>query len=74
MEESYGRVHVGDREYVIHPHYGQATMQAMRALFPSPENKPAAVSGKKPFDWMKDEACSQLVVCRVLDNLLAYFQ
>ncbi|XP_075255403.1 dynein axonemal heavy chain 5-like isoform X4 [Convolutriloba macropyga] len=62
IEESYGRVHVGDREYVIHPHYGQATMQAMRALFPSPENKPAAVSGKKPFDWMKDEACSQLVI------------
>ncbi|XP_063714091.1 dynein axonemal heavy chain 5-like isoform X5 [Symsagittifera roscoffensis] len=62
IEESYGRVHVGDREYTIHPSFGQATMQALRAQFPTADNKPAVVSGKKPFDWMKDETCSHLVI------------
>ena len=62
IEESYGRLHVGDREYIIHPSFGQATMQALRNQFPTPENKPSFVSPKKPFDWMKDGACSQLVV------------
>ena len=62
MEESVGRVSAGDREYIIHPTFGQSVMQALRTAFPSSENKPAIVSSKKPFDWMSDEACSQLVV------------
>jgi len=58
IEDSLGRVSIGDREFLISPRYG--------ALIKQPRNEtdgiPAKLSLKKPFDWMSDEQYNNLLI------------
>ena len=62
MEDSCGRVNIGDREFLIHPLYGAAVKTAVcQSALSTSQAK--IINAKKPFDWMTDEQYNALQVC-----------
>lgn len=58
LEDSAGRVGIGEREFLISPVLGSATMTALKQT-EGPLSS-AAAQTKKPFDWMQDEQFNNL--------------
>ena len=57
LEDSEGRVGVGEREFLISPTFGSLTMTAAGARWLDEKRH---VTRMKPFDWMKDEQYNNL--------------
>ncbi|XP_028415382.1 dynein heavy chain 8, axonemal-like isoform X2 [Dendronephthya gigantea] len=54
VEDSFGRVSPGDREFLIYPAYGSAVKTALsHGTVTTSQTK--IINAKKPFDWMTDE-------------------
>lgn len=61
VEDSFGRVSPGDREFLIYPAYGSAVKTALsHGAVTTSQTK--IVNAKKPFDWMTDEQYNGLQV------------
>ena len=62
IEDTHGRVGLGEREFLISPALGSVTMVSVGKMHP-PDSKFLAV--KKPFDWMSDESFNNLQILAV---------
>lgn len=62
IEDSLGRLGLGEREFLISPSFGSVTMTAAGKVQP-PDSK--FVSAKKPFDWMTDDQFNNLQILAI---------
>lgn len=61
VEDSHGRLSVGDREFLISSHYGSTLKQSVLDGDNSSNNIALKTSSKKLFDWMSDEQYQNLL-------------
>ena len=59
IEDSNGKIAVGEREFLISPPFGAAVRQL---AYPNWE-VPLKTLTKKPFDWLLDEQFHNMQVC-----------
>ena len=62
VEDSCGRVGVGDREFLIHPAYGAVVKSTVNSQTSISASQARIINAKKPFDWMGDEQFAFLQV------------
>ncbi|WAR07684.1 DYHG-like protein [Mya arenaria] len=60
VEDSMGRIGIGEREFLISPDYSSVVMLSLGHIQPNQENK--ITQAKKPFDWMTDDQFHNLQV------------
>lgn len=64
VEESCGRLGLGEREFLISPHLGSITMAKIASQEDGREHTKVGQM-KKPFDWMNDDAYNNLQILAV---------
>lgn len=71
--DASGEVGVGEREFIIAPQFGAATVTAHLASIERPSRSPDQrfAQSKKPFDWMLDEQFANL---QLLASNFEWFQ